>query len=116
MVVLGSILGICGLALIIGGVLAAFGRLLQSEQWRYTLAWYSAFQLVVLGALQFDAVTHGRLPPWQFAFLFWFTILVLIAAFKHRTLLRWWQAWDERGRPIDVEVLDPAPIARHRTF
>jgi YD repeat-containing protein len=42
--------------------------------------------------------------------MFWFSILGLVAAFKHRTLRRWWQAWDERGRPVDVEVLPPAPI------
>lgn len=95
---------------------AQWWRRRYKPRWGYALGWYSALQLVVLGAWQFDSIAHGEPPPWQFAFLFWFTLLIMLAAFKHRTLLRWWQAWDERGRPIDVEVLDPAPIARHRTF
>ena len=80
--------------------------------WRYVLGWYCAFQLVALSLLGFALLWQGESPPFQRALLFWFTILTAIVAFKHQALRRWWQAWDEHGRPIDVEVLPPAPIVR----
>jgi hypothetical protein len=39
-----------------------------------------------------------------------FTILIVLTALKRYQLVRWWQAFDERGRPIEVEVLPPAPV------
>jgi hypothetical protein len=40
------------------------------------------------------------------------TIVVVQASRQRLQQTRGWQAWDEKGRPIEVEVLDPAPIAK----
>jgi hypothetical protein len=42
----------------------------------------------------------------------WFIVITVIVGWKRRQIARWWHAWDEKGRPIDVEVLPPAPIAK----
>jgi hypothetical protein len=37
-------------------------------------------------------------------------ILMVWAVIRYRK--HWWHAFDEKGRPINVEVLPPAPIAK----
>jgi hypothetical protein len=47
-----------------------------------------------------------------FFFILPLTVLLIQAGLKRGQLAKWWQAWDGHGRPIDVEVLDPAPITK----
>jgi hypothetical protein len=72
-------------------------------KWLRPLGWYCILQVVVLTTI----MTH-----WQFALLLWFGVLVLVTAVKRRELVNWWRAWDERGKPIDVEVLPDAKVTR----
>lgn len=75
----------------------------KPNKWLRALGWYCILQVVVLTIV----MTH-----WQFALLFWFGVLVLVVAIKRRELTSWWRAWDEKGKPIDVEVLPDAEVIR----
>ena len=80
----------------------------KSRGWLYTLGAYCVFQVAVLTFLDIDlGGAEKQLRP---TLLFWFAILILVAAFRRKALSRLWQAWNERGEEVDVEVLPPAPI------
>jgi hypothetical protein len=65
----------------------------------------------------FWGLLWGLLSPWTGLGSPWtvvpvFAVLIVITALKSRQMLRWWRAWDERGRPIDIEVLPDAKVTR----
>jgi hypothetical protein len=84
----------------------------KPNQWLLPFGSYCILQVAALTFIGIVSVMHGEPPPWQGALLLWFGSLVLTAAFKHRELASWWHAWDERGKPIDIEVLPDAKVMR----
>ena len=72
-------------------------------------AWgpYLILQLVATAIAAAAGADWGWRPAVE-----WFILMTIIIGWKRRQLLRWWQAFDEKGRPIDVEVLPKAPIAK----
>ena len=65
----------------------------------------------------FWGLLWGLLSPWTGLGSPWtvvpvFAVLIVITALKSRQMLRWWRAWDERGRPIDIDVLPDAKVTR----
>ena len=70
----------------------------------YLFGWLFSAMAETVGR-PWDWTDVGRIvPP--------FVFLIVHAALKHRELARWWRAWNEKGQPIEVEVLPPAKVTR----
>jgi hypothetical protein len=83
---------------------------IRSNQGPGGLGYYCLLQVVVLAFLTIAAEMRGEEPTMLGALVLWVAVLVVTAAYRRRELIRWWHAFDEKGRPIDVEVLPPAQV------
>jgi hypothetical protein len=81
---------------------------ISSPLWNVIKAIGICFLAFFLAAVAFALFAAPAIVPAPLVVLV--VVLIIWAVIRYRK--RWWRAWDEKGRPIDVEVLPDAKVTR----